>query len=324
MEEIIRIENLNKAYGNNHILNNINLTINKGDIYGILGLSGAGKSTLIRCINGLEKFDSGEIFFKGEKVVINRNYHRKVSMIFQSFNLLEQKSVLKNVSLAGEIVKDKNSKEKALKFLKLVGLESKIDLYPSNLSGGEKQRVAIARALMTDPEVLLSDEATSSLDPDTTLSILDLLKDLNEKLGLTIIMISHQMNVIEKICNKVAILHQNEIVEEGEIYSVFLSPQTQVAKKLIYSGHINTKLDGKKLIKVIFNGEVETPIITNIIQDCNILVSIVYADSKAIKDKMYGQMIFKLPYYDEDIEKLEKYLELKNIKYEEVDENGIY
>ena len=175
---------------------------------------------------------------------------------------------------------------------------------------------------MTDPEILLSDEATSALDPDTTSSILDLLKSLNEKMNLTIIIISHQMNVIEKICNKVAIIDNSEIVEEGEIFNVFLSPKSDITKKLIYSGHINTKLDGKKFIKVIFNGEVESPIITNIIQDCNILVSIVYADSRSIQDKMYGQMIFKLPYYDEDIEKLERYLDLNQIHYEEVGEDA--
>lgn len=322
MEEILRIENLSKKFKDKPVLSNINLSINKGDIYGVLGLSGAGKSTLVRCINGLEKSDSGEVYFKGEKASFDRLYRRKVSMIFQSFNLLEQRTALKNVSLAGELVGDKDAKEKAKKLLDLVELSDKYDAYPSELSGGQKQRVAIARALMTDPEILLSDEATSALDPDTTSSILDLLKSLNEKMNLTIIIISHQMNVIEKICNKVAIIDNSEIVEEGEIFNVFLSPKSDITKKLIYSGHINTKLDGKKFIKVIFNGEVESPIITNIIQDCNILVSIVYADSRSIKDKMYGQMIFKLPYYDEDIEKLERYLDLNQIHYEEVGEDA--
>ncbi len=322
MSEILKIVNLNKKYNENVVLQDINLSINKGDIYGILGLSGAGKSTLVRCINGLEKFDSGKILFHDKEVTFNRDYRRKVSMIFQSFNLLSQKTVLENVKLAGDIVKDKDSLEKAKRLLDLVDLKDKYNSYPSELSGGQMQRVAIARSLMTDPEILLSDEATSALDPETTLSILDLLKDLNEKMGLTIIIISHQMNVIEKICNKVAIIDKSKIIEDGEIYNVFLSPKSDITKKLIYSGHINTKLDGKKFIKVIFNGEVETPIITNIIQNCNILVSIVYADSRAIKDKMYGQMIFKLPYYDEDIEKLERYLKLNNIHYEEVGEDA--
>ncbi len=322
MSVILKIVNLYKKYNENVVLQDINLSINKGDIYGILGLSGAGKSTLVRCINGLEKFDSGKILFHDKEVTFNRDYRRKVSMIFQSFNLLSQKTVLENVKLAGDIVKDKDSLEKAKRLLDLVDLKDKYNSYPSELSGGQMQRVAIARSLMTDPEILLSDEATSALDPETTLSILDLLKDLNEKMGLTIIIISHQMNVIEKICNKVAIIDKSKIIEDGEIYNVFLSPKSDITKKLIYSGHINTKLDGKKFIKVIFNGEVETPIITNIIQNCNILVSIVYADSRAIKDKMYGQMIFKLPYYDEDIEKLERYLKLNNIHYEEVGEDA--
>lgn len=323
MEEILKLENVCKAYNNHLVLNNINLTINKGDIYGVLGLSGAGKSTLVRCINNLEQYDSGQIYYKGEPVVFDREYRRKVTMIFQQFNLLSQRTVLKNVLLAGEIVNDPNREEKAVKLLELVGLKEKMNAYPATLSGGQQQRVAIARALMTDPEVLLCDEATSALDPDTTKSILDLLRQLNKELGLTVIIISHQMSVIESICNKVAIIDNAAIAEEGLINDVFLSPKTEIAKKLIYSGHVNTKLDDKKLIKLIFNGEVESPIIANIIQDCNILVSIMYADSKTVNDKVYGQIIFKLPYYDNDITKLKKYLEIKGIRYEEVDSNEL-
>ena len=307
---VIEINNLCKYYGENKVLNNINLKIEKGDIYGILGLSGAGKSTLVRCINGLEKYDSGEILFNDKPADFSREYRKKVSMIFQQFNLLQQRNVLKNVELAGEITKDKNRHEKALHLLKLVDLEDKIYNYPSQLSGGQCQRVAIARALMNDPEVLLCDEATSALDPNTTSSILELLKDLNEKLGLTIIIISHQMSVIESICNKVAIIDNSPIAADGNVYDVFLSPKTNVAKKLIYSNHINTKLDENKLIKLIFNGEINKPIISNIIQDCNIIVSIMYADSRVVNGKIYGQMIFNLPYYDKDIIKLKKYLDI--------------
>ena len=323
MEEILKITNLNKKFKDKTVLTNINLSVEKGDIYGILGLSGAGKSTLIRCINGLEKYDSGEILFHGKPVTFDRDYHRKVSMIFQSFNLLSQKTVLQNVSLAGELVKDKDASLKAKKFLDLVDLSDKYNSYPSELSGGEQQRVAIARSLMTDPEILLSDEATSSLDPDTTSSILSLLKRLNEEYGLTIIIISHQMEVIQSICNKVAIIDNSQITETGFVYDVFLQPKTKIAKRIIYSGHINTKLDGKKLIKVIFDGEIETPVITNIIKDLNILISIVYADSIQIKDKNYGQVVFKLPYYDMDINRLIDYFERNNIKYEEVSEDAL-
>lgn len=323
MQTLIELKKIYKSYGEHKVLNNVNLTVNKGDVYGILGLSGAGKSTLVRCINGLESFDSGELLYEGKPVIFDRNYRKKVSMIFQGFNLLQQRTVLKNVELAGEIFKDKNRKNKAIELLNLVGLSDKLDAYPSQLSGGQQQRVAIARALMNDPEVLLCDEATSALDPDTTKAILNLLKDLNEKLNLTILIISHQMSVVEAICNKVAIINDAQIVEDGELYDVFLSPKAEISKKLIYSGHVNTKLNENKMIKLIFDGEVDSPIIANIIQDCNILVSIVYADSKAINDKIFGQMIFKLPYYDKDINKLKKYLSLKNIKYEEVDSDGL-
>lgn len=323
MEEILRIEGLTKKYGSNLVLNNINLSVNKGDIYGILGLSGAGKSTLVRCINNLETFDSGHIYFEGKEAEFTREYRRKVTMIFQSFNLLQQRTVLKNVMLTGELVKDKDAKEKAIHLLNLVGLGNKLDAYPSSLSGGQCQRVAIARALMTNPEILLCDEATSALDPETTQSILELLKSLNKELGLTIIIISHQMSVVDAICNKVAIIDNAQIVENGPTMDIFLSPQTEIGKKLIYSGQINTKLNDEKLIRLKFNGEVDSPIIANIICDCNILVSIMYASTKTIEDKIYGQLIFKLPYYEKDIVKLKKYLDIKGITYEEVDSNEL-
>lgn len=319
MSLVFELANICKSFGNNNVLSNINLSIHKGDIYGVLGLSGAGKSTLVRCLNGLESFDSGVLKFKGEEVKFTREYRKKVAMIFQGFNLLQQKNVLKNVMIAGEINKEINVKEKAIKLLELVGLKDKLNAYPSQLSGGQMQRVAIARALMTNPEVLLCDEATSALDPETTTSILKLLKELNKNLGLTIIIISHQMSVIESICNKVAIIDKAQIVEDGSVYDVFLSPKTDIAHKLIYSGHLNTKLDDNKLIKLIFNGEVDSPLIANIIQDCNIIVSIVYADSKIIENKVYGQLIIKRPKSDSDANKLIKYLELKNISFEEMD-----
>ena len=331
MNEILTISNLSKSFGDNKVLSDINLTVNKGDIFGILGLSGAGKSTLVRCINGLENFDKGEIVFNDEKEnntitlkpkkKIPQIYHRKVATIFQHFNLLQQRTVLKNVSIVGELVKDKNATERAKELLELVGLSDKLDYYPSQLSGGQQQRVAIARALMSNPDILLSDEATSALDPETTFSILTLLKDLNKRLGLTIIMISHQMFVIERICNKVAVLDKSGIVESGLKSDLFLNPKTEITKKLVYSEHVNTKLSENGLIKIKFNGEVDSPVITNIIQDCNIVVSIVYASSQVNDGRVYGEVIIRLPYYDEDIAKLKKYFEIKNISYEEVN-NG--
>ena len=360
---MIELINLSKVYpsksGGFAALSNVNLKIEDGDVFGIIGLSGAGKSTLVRCINLLEKPTSGSVIIDGEDLTKASNarlraIRRKVSMIFQQFNLLQQRSVLKNVELAGEIggdtgeiggdadekewLADKketkadkkerkaNRKErnaerrvKAIKLLETVGLGDKLNAYPSELSGGQQQRVAIARALMTDPKVLLCDEATSALDPETTKSILELLKELNKTLGLTVVIISHQMSVIEAICNKVAIIDKSEIVTQGYLQDVFLSPKEKIAKKLIYSGKINAGIKGEKLVKLMFDGSADKPIITNIIQECNILLSVFYAETKVINGVTYGQIIFRLPYYDEDIGKLCDYLDKKGIDYEEVD-----
>ncbi|MDD6995798.1 MAG: ATP-binding cassette domain-containing protein [Candidatus Borkfalkiaceae bacterium] len=324
---MIKIENLSKIYGGKDnktvALQGINLEIEDGDVYGIIGLSGAGKSTLVRCINLLERPTGGSIYIDGEDLTKVskerlRAIRRKVSMIFQQFNLLQQRTVLKNVELAGELGGDENRRRKAIELLETVGLGDKLNAYPSQLSGGQQQRVAIARALMTDPKVLLCDEATSALDPDTTRSILDLLKRLNEKLNLTVVIISHQMSVIEAVCNKVAIIDNAKIVSEGTLQDVFLSPKTAVAKKLIYSGKINTGVKGEKLVKLMFDGDIEEPIVTNIIQQCNILLTIFYAETKRIGGKTYGQIMFRLPYYDEDIGKLREYLNKKGVAYEEV------
>lgn len=325
---MIEIRNVSKIYetrqGAFTALNNVSLAIEDGDVFGIIGLSGAGKSTLVRCINLLEKPSSGSIIIDGEDLTTAdkaklRTMRRKVSMIFQQFNLLQQRTVLENVELAGEIDKNPRRREKAIELLTTVGLKDKLDSYPSELSGGQQQRVAIARALMTDPEVLLCDEATSALDPETTKSILALLKDLNRKLGLTIVIISHQMSVIEAICNKVAIIDNAEIVEEGELQNVFLSPKMPITKRLVYSGRVNAAVRGEKLVKLLFDGTTDQPVITHIIQECNILLSVFYAETKVINDVTYGQIIFRLPYYDDDIEKLRAYLDEKGVAYEEVD-----
>lgn len=315
---ILQIENLSKTFGNHQVLKDVSLQVAKGDIYGILGLSGAGKSTLVRCINGLEKFDEGKIIFDGKQVNFDRNYRRNVAMIFQQFNLLDQRTVLKNVMLSGELFGEKNCRDRAVELLKLVGLADKLDYYPSQLSGGQRQRVAIARALMSNPQILLCDEATSALDPDTANQILKLLTQLNKELGLTIIMISHQMDVIEKVCNKVAIIDNAQIVESGNAQDIFLFPKTDISKKIIYSGHINTSVDNSKFIKLIFNGEIDRPIVANIIQDCNIALSILYADSKVVNGRIYGQLILTMPADKKDAQKLRKYLDLKQIHYEEV------
>ena len=356
---MLEIKSLNKSYGNHQVLNNINLKINDGDIYGILGFSGAGKSTLVRCINGLENLDSGEIIFndhilcnKDKKV--SRNDLKDISMIFQSFNLLNQKNVISNIELVlklqnikitydkkeyqnkkQELKNNKNNiqnykdvkkfelnkikHKEAFKCLKEVGLESKWNSYPSQLSGGEKQRVAIARSLITNPKILLCDEATSALDVETTHQILTLLKKLHDTYNLTIIVIAHQLEVIEKICNKVALIDNSQIVENGELKEIFLNPKSDIAKKLIYSSSINTLLDEKHSIRLIFDGNSDEPIIFDLIEKCNIKVSILHADTKVIENKIYGQLVFKLPKYDEDISKVKSYLDFKHIKYEEIE-----
>jgi D-methionine transport system ATP-binding protein len=323
-DEIV-LQDLTKSFDGRVVLDHISLTVSKGDIYGILGLSGAGKSTLVRCINGLETFDSGKVFFEGRELCspghpIQRQDREKIAMIFQSFNLLQQRTVLGNVSLAMEIthVEKAERQKRAKEALLRVGLSDKANCYPSQLSGGQQQRVAIARALALKPSVLLSDEATSALDPETTNSILELLHGLNRDLGLTILMISHQMNAIEQICNKVAILDKAKIIENGDMSDIFLNPQAPITKSLIYSNHVHTSLDDKRLIRILFDGNTDEPLISNIVQDCQILVSIVYADTKVADGKAYGQTIIKRPSSEKDVQKLEKYLTLKQVRYEEV------
>lgn len=327
---MIELIGLSKIYpsknGDAVALENVDLTIEDGDVFGVIGLSGAGKSTLARCVNLLERPTSGQILVDGENLMTTsakrlREIRKKISMIFQQFNLLQQRTALKNVELAGEISGDEDRREKAIRLLNLVGLGDKLNAYPSQLSGGQQQRVAIARALMTDPKVLLCDEATSALDPETTQSVLALLKKLNETMGLTIVIISHQMSVIEAVCNKAAIVDKARIATVGTVQDVFLSPKDPVAKKLIYSGKINTGVKGEKLIKLMFDGEIEKPIITNIIQDCNISLSVFYAETKMLCGKPYGQIIFRLPRYEEDVAKMREYLDEKGIAYEEVDTN---
>jgi D-methionine transport system ATP-binding protein len=320
----LSIEHLSKSFGNTIVLDDVSLEVEKGDIFGILGLSGAGKSTLVRCINGLEKPTAGQVVYQGQiisspTIVPTGKIRQKIAMIFQAFGLLEQRNALENVHLSFELLHEEDQdRSKSRELLKKVGLSDKEKNYPSELSGGQKQRVAIARALALKPEILLCDEATSALDVETTDEILELIKNLNKDLGLTVIIISHQMSVLEDVCNKVAILDKAKIVEEGLLSDVFLNPQTAIAKRLIYTGHVATKLDDDHYIRLLFNGDVDSPLISNIVEDCGILVSIYFADTKVIEGKVYGQMIIKLPYYQKDIAKLEKYLSLKQVEYKEV------
>lgn len=241
---MIKIENISKTfktpYGNIEVLKDINLNIEKGDIYGIIGFSGAGKSTLIRCINRLEEPDSGKIYVGDEEITALskkelREARKKIGMIFQQFNLFDSKTVFENIAFSLEVAgyKKNKIKERVDEILELVELQEKRDAYPLQLSGGQKQRVGIARALANSPDVLLSDEATSALDPQTTYSILELLKNINKKLGLTIVLITHELDVLRYSSNNMAVLEKGEIVEKGDTESLFLNPKSDTAKRFI-------------------------------------------------------------------------------------------
>ena len=318
---MIKISNLTKKYNNDVVaLNGVTLSVDKGDIYGIIGLSGAGKSTLVRCINLLEQPTSGIIEIDGVDLTKLskkdlRVKRKEISMIFQNFNLLQQKNVLQNVLFPLQI--SNNDKQYSLKkakdLLKMVDLSDKLDSYPSQLSGGQKQRVAIARALACDPKVLLCDEPTSALDPQTTASILQLLKTINQKLNITIIMITHQMSVVEKICNKVAILSEGKVAESGQVNEVFSNPKSLAAKKLVFPEGFDDILSissSKKMIRIVFDGQkvTEKPIIALMSQQTGVLASISYASTKSIGGKLYGSMILTV----DDTSQLTKVLDYLN------------
>lgn len=324
---IIKIENLSKVYKNKKssvtAIENINLNINSGDIYGIIGLSGAGKSTLIRCINFLEKPTSGTIYFQDVDLSSLSNkellkVRQSIGMIFQNFNLLEQRTVLENVLFPLEVAKVNKEEaiQKAKDLLIEVGLEDKFDSYPSQLSGGQKQRVAIARALANNPSVLLCDEATSALDPNTTNQILTLLKNINEKYGITIVVITHEMRVIETICNKVAIIDHSNIVEEGEVKEIFIAPKTNIAKELILPAiEKNEQSSGYIQLRLVFDGNHYDPVISTMILQTKVLVNIIKANLKTVDSKTYGEMVLQIPNDDTSIAKVENFLTSNKVNY---------
>ena len=308
-ESIIQIRRLTKNFGGGpnevHALNDISLDIQPGEIFGIIGLSGAGKSTLVRCMNLLERPTSGTVLVDGKDMTALsekelRLQRRKITMIFQGFNLLMQRTCLKNVCFPMEIagVPKAQAEKRALELLALVDLADKAGAYPSQLSGGQKQRVAIARALATDPKVLLCDEATSALDPTTTASILGLLKDLNAKLGVTVVVITHQMSVIEAICSRVAILDGGSVAELGPVQDIFSNPSTDAARRLVYPGgaSVSQYPVGTRAARVSFNGgTVNQPLIASLAIDCGVKVSILGADTRSVGGRATGTMLLSLP-----------------------------
>ena len=326
----IEIRGLCKDYpipgGEVHALSNISLTIDKGDIYGIIGMSGAGKSTLIRCLNRLDTPTDGQIFIDGENILAMskqqlRQTRRRMAMIFQQFNLLMQKSVARNVRYPLEIagVPKKQANERVIELLKIVGLEDKASAYPAQLSGGQKQRVAIARALASDPEMLLCDEATSALDPMTTQSILSLLQKINRELGITVVLITHEMAVIRQICNKVAILDGGKLAEQGTVDDVFMPTQSAAGRRLFGLLPAQEEIPPQPAIRIVFDGEAaEKPIISKLVKDCGLDVNILSADIRQLNQKAYGQMLIARPQDPEDVKRVMEYLALEGLTVEEV------
>jgi len=336
---MIEIQNLSKTFttsdGTVEALKNITLTIPDGEIYGIIGMSGAGKSTLVRSINLLEHPTEGRILIDGTDLTRLsepelRAARRNITMIFQGFNLLMQRNCQKNVCFPMELagVKRSEAMKRAAELLELVGLGDKRKAYPSQLSGGQQQRVAIARALATHPKILLCDEATSALDPQTTQSILSLIRDIHDKLGITVIVITHQMSVVEQICTRVAILDNGEVAEEGEVSKVFTSPHSKAAKRLVYPDGYELSVahfDEGGVLRVVFNGAKATmaPMIAQMAIDCGIAASILTASTKSIGDKAYGNMILGIPGGAEAMRRATQYLKaIPDILVEEVENHA--
>ena len=305
---MIEIKNLSKTFptvdGDVEALKNIDITIADGDIYGIIGMSGAGKSTLVRCINMLERPTEGSVVIDGVDMgllsdVDLRNARREITMIFQGFNLLMQRNCLDNVCFPLELsgVKRSEAVARANELLGIVGLAEKAGSYPAQLSGGQQQRVAIARALATNPKVLLCDEATSALDPNTTNQILDLIRDINRKMGITVVIITHQMSVVESVCNKVAIIDRGVVVEKGDVREIFASPKSRAARRLVFpegeGEAVVASREGERFIRVVFNGSQATgePAIATLAKDRNILANISYASTRSIGGKVFGSMM---------------------------------
>ena len=307
LKPIIEIKNLSKTFGagENQVaaLQNVSLQVEKGDIFGIIGLSGAGKSTLVRCINLLERPDCGEVLFHGKNLTTMsekelRQQRRNISMIFQSFNLLDQRTALDNICFPLELVGTprKEAKKRALELLETVGLPDKANAYPVQLSGGQKQRIAIARALASNPEVLLCDEATSALDPQTTDSILKLLQKINRERGITVIIITHQMSVIEQICHRVAILDHGEVAEVGTVEAVFSNPKSKAGRRLVSPSVVLPLTDEMPIARIAFNGNTSSdPIIASVAMDLGVKVSIMGADTRNVDGRAFGTMLISLP-----------------------------
>lgn len=339
---IIQLKDVSKTFhtadGTIEALKGVTLDIEAGDIYGIIGMSGAGKSTLVRCINHLEVPTSGQVIVQDNELgSLSRKALRKqrehIGMIFQHFNLLMQKTVLDNVCFPLFIQgKSKSAaRKKAYELLDIVGLKDRAKAYPSQLSGGQKQRVAIARALASDPQILLCDEATSALDPQTTSSILELLKDINSRFGITIVVITHQMSVVREICNRVAIMKEGQVVEQGNTIDVFNHPKSDVARELFSKDDgsdteqarlttVHSIQNGTRIRIVYTDNSAFEPVIANMILTFKEPVNILKASTKNVGGVAKGEMILELPKASENISAIEQYLKDRGLELEELDD----
>ena len=325
-------KHFNTAEGTVQALNDVSISIPDGDIFGIIGMSGAGKSTLVRCVNMLERPESGKVIIDGVDMgalspAELRKARRGITMVFQGFNLLMQRSCLKNVCFPLELAgwSKADARRRAQELLETVGLGDKARAYPAQLSGGQQQRVAIARALATDPKVLLCDEATSALDPNTTNSILELVRSINEKTGITVVIITHQMSVVESTCRHLAILDGGCVVEQGEVTEVFSAPKSAAARRLVFpEGDADTLVagaPGQRFIRVVFNGAEATgsPVIARMAVEKGVEANIAYASTKSIGGKIYGSMLLGVPDDDAAVETAIAYLtRAKDVAAEEV------
>ena len=335
---MIQIKQLVKSYptrqGDVIAIDNVSLHIPQGAIYGIIGLSGAGKSTLVRCLNLLEKPTSGQIIIAGQDLTqlsgkALRQARQNIGMIFQHFYLLQSRTVAENIAFPLEIagLSKKETTMRVKELLHLVGLEEKANAYPSQLSGGQKQRVGIARALATKPQVLLCDEATSALDPQTTLSILNLLHDINQKLGLTIVMITHEMKVVKEICTDLAVIHEARIVEYGPVESVFIQPQSDIAREFIgtvFPNELPTDLlkefashPDSEIIRIQFLGSrASDPIITDLLRTCDVRANILYGSIDHLRSTLFGTLTLELQGNPEQLKEAHYYLASRELKVE--------
>ena len=325
---MIELRNLNKTFhtrdGALTALDDINLTVQDGEIFGIIGLSGAGKSTLVRCMNLLERPTHGEVLVDGQDLMKLspaglREVRRNIGMIFQSYNLLEQRTVLRNVLYPLELTHEdrRTARTRAMQLLDLVGLADRASAYPAQLSGGQKQRVAIARALATNPHYLLCDEATSALDPTTTDSILALLQTINRTLGVTVVVITHEMAVVDRICHRVAVIDNSRIVEMGAVDAIFANPRSAIARELILP-HVKVAatVRGGAHVRLAFNGEsTYKPLVSALILETGVPVSILFADTRDIGGKTYGQILLELPGEDRLAQRVTAWLDANYPSY---------